>query len=114
MAVAGEAKVEAECAQVLVCSEQVQGARQPEMQLVAIKRETLHLLECLREIDGRAADLGGHLCERPAPREVGCEHELRAVDETPTCEAPSRGPGAARAVPPTHERQSGAIRLEKI
>src|SRR5205807_2042153 len=54
MAVAGEAKIEAECAQVLVCSEQVQCARQPEMQLVAIERETLHLLECLRQIDGRA------------------------------------------------------------
>ena len=114
MAVAGEAKVEAECAQVLVCSEQVQCARQPEMQLVAIERETLHLLECLRQIDGRAADLGGHLGERPAPREVGCEHELGAVDETPACEAPSRGPGAARAEPPPHERQRDALRFERL
>src|SRR5690242_20403019 len=85
------------------------------MQLIAIERETLHLLECLCEIDGRAAaDLGGNLGERPAPRQVGCEHELGAVDETPACEAPSCGPGAARSERAPDERQCEALRLEGL
>ncbi len=50
MAVAGEAKVEAQDGEVVILSEKVQRARQAKAQLVTIQRQAFHLLEDLREI----------------------------------------------------------------
>ena len=44
--------------EVVAVGESVQRAREPQVQLVAIQRHRFHLLEHLREVHGRHADLG--------------------------------------------------------
>ena len=51
MAVAGEAEIQAQRGQILILREEIQRAGQPQPQLVAIERHTLHLLKDLRQID---------------------------------------------------------------
>ena len=51
MAVAGEAEVEPEGSQIVVLRNEIQGSRETQAQLVAIKGQSLDLLEHLREID---------------------------------------------------------------
>lgn len=72
MAVDGEAEIQGQRTQIIVFVEQVQGARKPTAQLLAVKWQALHLLKRLGEADRRCT------CE-PAPRidrlsaEIGAE-----------------------------------------
>src|SRR5579862_4228395 len=59
MAMAGKTEIERQGGQIDMGAEQVKRPGQPQLQLVAIEREALDLLEYLSEIDGRDADLSG-------------------------------------------------------
>ena len=68
-------------------AEQMQRARQPQPQLIAIERHGLDLLENLRQIDRRDADLRRDLAQRPAPRQIRGQHQLGAVHQLPPARA---------------------------
>src|SRR5215831_12933979 len=97
VAVAREAQIESESSEIVVLRKQVQRTCQPQPRLVAIQRYALHLLEELRQVNRRNADLGSDFGERPAPREVARQHELGSVhDLLPTDGAP-RGMGRMKS-----------------
>src|SRR4051812_48267152 len=81
MAVAGEAELQAQRGEIVVLAEQIEGPREAQAQLIPIQRHAFHLLKDLREIYGRAADLGGDLSERPAARQICREYELHSIHE---------------------------------
>src|SRR5260370_40986896 len=80
VAVAGEAKVEAQGGEVVILSEKVQRGRQAKAQLVAIQRQAFHQLEDLREIHRLDANFLGDLGQRPPPRRIPCKHERSSVN----------------------------------
>src|SRR5690242_2135252 len=69
MAVAGEAEVHAERGEVVISAKQIQGARQPQAEVVAIERHGFDLLKHLRQVDRRDADFRADLGKRPPPRQ---------------------------------------------
>lgn len=79
VAVAGEAKFEAELRQVFILPEKIQRSCEPQTQLIAIQRLTFYLLEDLREIDRGAAYFSGDFGQRPSSRQIARQHELSPV-----------------------------------
>src|SRR5215212_2761930 len=114
VAVAGEAQIHAERGEVAVSAEQVQGARQPEAKVIAIERHGLDLLEHLRQIDRRDADLRADLGKRPPPRQIRRQDELGAVDQL----APARTGAGRMRCPFTqgapHQGQGERFRLQSL
>src|ERR1700678_4103493 len=87
MAVAGEAQVHPESAEVLISTKQVQGARQSQSQLIAVQRHPFHLLEHLREVHGGDANLNRYLSQRPTSRRIRRQYQLGSVDQLSAADA---------------------------
>ena len=109
MAVAGEAQVEARAVRSSYSAEQVERARQAQAQVVAIQRQALHLLEHLREIHRRAADFGGDLGQRPAPRQIA--RRAPPWRDRPAAAVPTLAPGACVVRGPSARCTSVSARL---
>src|SRR5258706_9055812 len=114
MAVAGEAEMQAQCGQIVILREEIQGPRQSKTQLVAIQRHTFHLLEDLCEIDRGAAHISSNLSQRPSPCQIARQHEFGPVHQLLTSDTGSscvRGAGPQRAL---HQGQGNALCLQRL
>ncbi len=67
MAVIGKAQLKCDLREIGIAADQVQGACQPQAQLIPVERHTFHALEDLGQVNRSHADLGGHFVQRPAP-----------------------------------------------
>lgn len=63
---AGKTEIERQSGQVDIVAEQIKCSGQPKLQLVAIERKALDLLEHLGEIHWRDADISGNRRQSPA------------------------------------------------
>src|SRR6187399_774016 len=108
MAVARETQVVSKVRQVVPPDDEIERARQAQPQVVAIERQTLHLLEHLREIHGGSADFARDPGQRPAARQISRQQHFRPIYQPAartTCTRNTRGarPEGARY---QSERQS--------
>ena len=71
VAVAGKSEVECEAGQIGLVAEQVERSGEAELEVAAIERQTFDLLEYLREIDRRDADVDGDFGQGPTALRIG-------------------------------------------
>src|SRR6185295_14599790 len=114
VAVTGEAEILRESREILPFRDQVERACQPQVQVIAIQRHALHLLEGLREIHGRTADLRRDPGQRPATRKVGGEQHLDPVHQAPPRMGRARCAGGARTERTRDQRERQALGLERL
>src|SRR5262249_6800689 len=114
MAVTGKTEVETKSSEIVILCEEVERAGETEPQLIAIERHAFHLLENLREVGRRAADVGGDFGERPAACQVAGEHELPAVHKALAAKA---GGGMTRrswTEGALYESEGETLRFERL
>src|SRR5215471_7506949 len=111
---AGKTEIERQGGEVIAPRQQVQSARQPQPEVVAVQRYAFDLLEHLGEVDGRTAYLSGDVGERPASAEIAGEQDLDPINQPlpPVC-----GSGLVRCAwseAATHEGQEETLGLERF
>ena len=114
MTMAVETEVETQRREVVILREELQRPRESQPQLVAIERDPFDLLEYLREVNRRMADLGRNLRQGPPSRRIACEDEFCPVCEPLPSETPTWDMGGARSQRSSGKRQREAFGFERL